>query len=265
MTAALLVEVITLFPRMVEAPLEESILGKAQAKGLLKVRARDLRPYGEGKHQLTDDAPYGGGAGMVMKPEPLVAAIESARGALDGELAQAGLEGRARVILLDPQGPHLTQATARRLSNENALVFVCGRYEGVDDRVRPYVDETVSLGDFVLTGGEFAALCVIDAVARLRPGVLGNETSSETESFSEGLLEGPQYTRPVEFRGVRVPDVLLSGDHGRVAAWRRRQALANTLRIRPEMLAAAPLTNEDRKLLAELGGPKVDGVKDGPA
>lgn len=261
MPGPLFVEVITLFPRMVDAPLAESILGKAQAKGLLKVRPRDLRPYGEGRHHLTDDSPYGGGAGMVMKPEPLVKAIEAARAALSAELAEAGLPDRVRVVLLDPQGTPFRQAVARRLAEENALVFVCGRYEGVDERVRPFVDEAVSLGDFVLTGGEFAALCVIDAVARLRPGVLGNEASSVTESFSEGLLEGPQYTRPVEFRGERVPDVLVSGDHARVAAWRRRQALARTLAVRPDVLAELPLSEEDREVLRALGAGR-EGVKD---
>jgi tRNA (guanine37-N1)-methyltransferase len=250
MSGPLQVEVITLFPRMVEAPLAESILGKAQQRGLLSVRARDLRPYGEGKHRLTDDTPYGGGAGMVMKPEPLVHAIEASKEALGGA---------ARVVLLDPQGRRFTQAVARELAQENALVFVCGRYEGVDERVRPFVDDTVSLGDYVLTGGEFAALCVIDAVARLRPGVLGNEASSEAESFSTGLLEGPQYTRPVEFRGVRVPDVLVSGDHAKVAAWRRRQALARTLAVRPDVLADAPLSDEDRRVLREFGADAMGG------
>jgi tRNA (guanine37-N1)-methyltransferase len=247
------VEVITLFPKMVEGPAAESILGRAQKAGLLSVRTRDLRPYGIGKHRLTDDSPYGGGAGMVMKPEPLVAAIEAARAELASERAIDPAPARpARVLLLDPQGAPFVQATAARLSREDALVLVCGRYEGIDERVRPHVDETVSLGDFVLTGGEFAALCVLDAVARLRPGVLGNDSSSEFESHSAGLLEGPQYTRPVEFRGARVPDVLLSGDHAEVARWRRRQALARTLAHRPGLLAEAPLDATGRALLAEL-------------
>jgi tRNA (guanine37-N1)-methyltransferase len=261
------VDVITLFPRMIEVPLAESILGKAQVKGLLNVRTRDLRTYAEGRHRVTDDAPYGGGAGMVMKPEPLVRAIEAAREELGRELAAAGVPGKARVVLLDPQGAPFRQETARRLAGEQALVFVCGRYEGVDERVRPFVDETVSLGDYVLTGGEFAALCVIDAVARLRPGVLGNEVSPETESFSEGLLEGPQYTRPVEFRGERVPDVLVSGDHARVARWRRRQSLARTLAVRPEVLATARLEAGDRSVLSELAAEAVNAAErlEGPA
>jgi tRNA (guanine37-N1)-methyltransferase len=250
------VDVITLFPRMIDVPLAESILGKAQQRGLLQVIARDLRPYGEGKHRLTDDTPYGGGAGMVMKPEPLVKAIEEAR-------AQAA--PGTRVILLDPQGVRFDQAAAARLSQTPGLIFVCGRYEGVDERVRPYVDEALSMGDFVLTGGEFAALCVIDAVVRLRPGVLGNETSTAEESFAQGLLEGPQYTRPLDFRGERVPDILLSGHHADVRRWRRRQALARTLAVRPEILAALPLTKEDQTTLRDLRAARNQGIAADPS
>lgn len=233
---------------MIDGPLAESVLGKAQQRGLLQVRSRDLRPYGIGKHQITDDTPYGGGAGMVMKPEPLVAAIEEARATLSAEAPQTA----AHVILMDPQGARFDQAAARRLSSKSALIFVCGRYEGVDERVRPFVDESLSVGDFVLTGGEFATLCVIDAVARLIPGVLGNELSATTESFSEGLLEGPQYTRPVEFRGVRVPEVLLSGDHAKIARWRLREALDRTRTVRPDALEAVSLGPEATKTLREL-------------
>lgn len=246
------VDIVTLFPRMIEAPLAESILGKAAQRGLLEVTARDLRPYGEGRHRLTDDAPYGGGAGMLMKPGPLVAAIEDARGALQASLDADHRGGSPRVVLLDPQGARFDQRQAVRLAAYDALVLVCGRYEGVDERVRTFVDESLSVGDFVLTGGEFAALCVVDAVARLRPGVLGNDVSPETESFTQGLLEGPQYTRPVDFRGQRVPDVLLSGDHARVDRWRRRKALERTLQLRPELLDTQPLGDRDRALLAEL-------------
>lgn len=256
--APLRIDIVTLFPRMVDAPLQESILGKAQTRGLLKVRSRDLRPHGEGKHRITDDVPYGGGAGMVMRPGPLVAAIEAAKDELSRELAGDGSSRTPRVVLLDPQGARFDQAHARRLAAEDALVFVCGRYEGVDERVRPFVDEALSVGDFVLTGGEFATLCVVDAVARLRPGVLGNEASPELESFADGLLEGPQYTRPVEFRGLRVPDVLVSGDHARVARWRRRQALERTLAVRPDVLAALSLSAEDRALLAEVERARAD-------
>jgi tRNA (guanine37-N1)-methyltransferase len=246
------VEFITLFPRMVDAPLGESILGKAREKGLLEVTTRDLRLYGVGKHRVTDDTPYGGGAGMVMRPEPLVEAIEASRESLGAALMASGLSGRPHVVLLDPQGTPFRQADARRLASHDALVFVCGRYEGVDERVRPYVDEQLSVGDFVLTGGEFAALCVVDAVARLRPGVLGNQESPVVESFTDGLLEGPQYTRPVEFRGARVPDVLTSGDHAKVAFWRRKQALARTLASRPELMEKVALDATDQKAVREL-------------
>ena len=221
------VEVLTLFPRMIAAPLEESILGKARAAGLLRVDVTDIREFAEGKHRVTDDVPYGGGAGMVMKPEPLVAAIEAAK----------ARQPSARVILMSPQGARFTQEKAQELSGRESLILVCGRYEGVDERVLKFVDEEISLGDFVLTGGEFAALAVIDAAARLLPGVLGNAESAVQESFSgEGLLEGPQYTRPPEFRGLRVPEVLLSGDHARIAGWRREQAMARTRERRPDLL-----------------------------
>ncbi len=221
------VEVLTLFPRMIAAPLEESILGKAREKGLLRVQVTDIREFADGKHRVTDDVPYGGGAGMVMKPEPLVAAIEAARQRGPG----------ARVVLLSPQGPRFNQGKAQELAGHGALILVCGRYEGVDERVLRWVDEELSLGDFVLTGGELAALAVIDAIARLVPGVLGNELSAQSESFSgEGLLEGPQYTRPPEFRGLRVPEVLLSGDHEKIARWRQDQAVARTRERRPDLL-----------------------------
>ena len=221
------VEVLTLFPRMIAAPLEESILGKAREKGLLRVQVTDIREFADGKHRVIDDVPYGGGAGMVMKPEPLVAAIEAARQRGPG----------ARVVLLSPQGARFDQGKAQELAVHGALILVCGRYEGVDERVLRWVDEELSLGDFVLTGGEIAALAVIDAIARLVPGVLGNELSAQSESFSgEGLLEGPQYTRPPEFRGLRVPEVLLSGDHEKIARWRQDQAVARTRERRPDLL-----------------------------
>jgi tRNA (guanine37-N1)-methyltransferase len=221
------VEVLTLFPRLCAAPLEESILGKAREKGLLRVSVTDIRGYADGKHRVTDDVPYGGGAGMVMKPEPLVAAIEAAKARTPA----------ARVILMSPQGQRFTQKKAQELAGLESLILVCGRYEGVDERVLEWVDEELSLGDFVLTGGELAALAVVDAVARLMPGVLGNADSAQFESFTgDGLLEGPQYTRPPEFRGRRVPDILLSGDHARIAAWRREQAATRTLMRRPDLL-----------------------------
>jgi len=227
------IEVLTLFPRMVAAPLDESILGKARERGLLRVHVQDIRVHAEGKHRVTDDVPYGGGAGMVMKPEPLVAAIEAAR----ARAAEGAQGARPRTVLMSAQGAMFDQAAAARLSLEQALVLVCGRYEGVDERVLDFVDEELSVGDFVLTGGEIAALAVIDAIARLVPGVLGNELSAQSESFSgEGLLEGPQYTRPPEFRGLRVPEVLLSGDHEKIARWREDQAVARTRERRPDLL-----------------------------
>ena len=220
------VEVLTLFPRMLLAPLEESILGKAREKGLLRVHVTDIRDYASGRHRVTDDVPYGGGAGMVLKPEPLVAAVEAAR------LRNPA----AKVFLLSPQGRRFDHAVAQELAREEAMVLVCGRYEGVDERIAGFVDGELSLGDFVLSGGEPAALAIIDAVARLVPGVLGNELSPRGESFSEGLLEGPQYTRPPEFRGLKVPEVLLSGDHEKIARWRREQSVLRTQERRPDLL-----------------------------
>jgi tRNA (guanine37-N1)-methyltransferase len=234
------VAVLTLFPRLIAGPLAESLLGKAQEKELLRVRVMDIRDFASGRHRVTDDVPYGGGAGMVMKPEPLVAAIEAAREALPG----------ARVVLLSPQGARFDQRRAEELATLERLVLVCGRYEGVDERVLAYVDEELSLGDFVLQGGEVAALAVIEAAARLVPGVLGNRESAARESFaSEALLEGPQYTRPPEFRAARVPEALLSGDHARIARWRRRQALLRTRERRPDLFQKLRLSPEDLRLL----------------
>ena len=239
--AKLEVEILTLFPRMVAGYLGESILGKAQESGLLEVRIADIRDHTQGKHRVADDAPYGGGAGMVMKPEPLVAAIEAAKARLPG----------ARVVLMSPRGRPLDQATAHRLAEVGKLVLVCGRYEGVDERVLRWVDEEVSVGDFVLTGGELAALCVVDAAARLVPGVLGNESSAGAESFAgeAGVLEHPHYTRPPEFRGMAVPGVLLSGDHRRIGRWRRREALRATRERRPDLFARLRLEGADQDLL----------------
>jgi tRNA (guanine37-N1)-methyltransferase len=238
-------EVLTLFPRMLSGPLSESLLGKAREAGHVDVRLRDVREYAEGRHRVCDDTPYGGGAGMVMKPEPLVAAIEAAR-------AEGPAGARTRVVLLSPAGPVLDQAGVARLADHDHLVLVCGRYEGVDERVADFVDETLSVGDFVLSGGEPAAWIVIDAVSRLIPGVLGNEASAAADSFTGGVLEHPQYTRPPEYRGRKVPEVLLSGDHARIARWRRGQALARTRAIRPDLFARLDLSAEDRRLLADL-------------
>jgi tRNA (guanine37-N1)-methyltransferase len=221
--------VITLFPQMFESALGHSILKKAQEKDLISIRLVDPRAYTTDRHHITDDYPYGGGQGMVMKPEPLVAAIEDIR-------AQ---NPEARVLLLSPQGAVLTQKTAAQLAQEHDLVLVCGRYEGVDERVKSFVDAELSVGDYTLSGGEPAALVVIDAVARLIPGVLGNEKSAAEESFSDGLLEYPQYTRPEEFHGMKVPEVLLSGDHERIREWRRKMSVRLTTERRPDLLAKA--------------------------
>jgi tRNA (guanine37-N1)-methyltransferase len=234
------VEILTLFPGMVSGYVRESILGKAQERGKLSVTATDIREYAEGKHRVTDDTPYGGGAGMVMKVEPLVAAIEAARARNPG----------ARVLLMSPRGPAFNQERARELvSHTPGLILVCGRYEGVDERVMGFLDGELSLGDFILTGGEIAALAVVDAVARLLPGVLGNQASHVSESFEEGLLEHPQYTRPPVFRGAEVPAVLQSGDHARIARWRRWKALRLTQERRPDLFARLEFSPADRKLL----------------
>lgn len=236
-------EVLSLFPEMLEAPLSGSVLGRAREAGLLDVRLRDIRDHGEGRHRVCDDAPYGGGAGMVMKPGPVVASIEAAR-------AEAASGARVRVVLLTPTARVFRQADAREIAGSvDHLVLVCGRYEGIDERVRAFVDDAVSLGDFVLSGGEVAALAVVDAVARLVPRVLGNAESAASESFEDGLLEYPQYTRPPDFRGAGVPEVLLSGDHGRIARWRRGQALLRTRRHRPDLFAGLTLDPVDEALL----------------
>jgi len=239
--AKLAVEILTLFPRMCTGYLGESILGKAQESGLLAVNVVDVRDHAPGKHRVTDDAPYGGGAGMVMKPEPLTDAIEASRARLPG----------ARVYLTSPRGVRLDQALARQVAEEGRAIIACGRYEGVDERVRSVVDVEVSLGDFVLTGGELAALALVDAAARFIPGVLGNASSAGEESFSGegGLLEHPHYTRPPEFRGMKVPEVLMSGDHRRIERWRRREALRVTRERRPDLFARLTPTEQDLRLL----------------
>lgn len=235
-------DIITLFPAMLEGPLTASILGKAIDKGLITINLHNLRDWAEGKHQVTDDTPYGGGDGMVMKVEPIAGALV--------ELKEK--RPQSRVLLMSPQGKPFQQADAERFSREPGLIFVCGRYEGFDERIRALVDEEVSLGDFVLTGGELAAATVLDATARLVPGVLGAAGSALSDSFSDGLLEYPQYTRPAEFKGVRVPDVLTSGNHQAIAVWRRREQLRRTLERRPELLETAPLKESDRLFLNEL-------------
>jgi tRNA (guanine37-N1)-methyltransferase len=235
-------ELLTLFPRMITGYAAESILGKAAEKKLIEIIATDIREFASGKHRVTDDTPYGGGAGMVMKVEPLVGAIEAARARLPG----------APVILLSPRGATFSQGRARALAAQGSVILVCGRYEGVDERAMKVIDEELSVGDFVLTGGELGALIVVDAVARLVPGVLGNAESAVTESFESGMLEHPQYTKPPEFRGDAVPAVLLSGNHARIAQWRRWHALQLTRARRPDLFARLePFSKQDLKLLAK--------------
>ncbi|MEP7081746.1 MAG: tRNA (guanosine(37)-N1)-methyltransferase TrmD [Chloroflexota bacterium] len=235
------IDLVTIFPELVGVPLRTSIMGRAAESGLVTFGVHDLREHGLGRHRSVDDYPYGGGAGMVMRPEPLFAAIEPLR------------EAGAVVILLDPAGERLTDALARELATLPHLALVAGRYEGIDDRVRSLVDREVSIGDYVVTGGELPALVLIDAVVRLIPGVIA-EDSSAGDSFASGLLEYPQYTRPEEFRGLGVPPVLLSGHHGEVDRWRRREALRRTMVRRPDLLDSAPLSDADRALLDELAG-----------
>jgi tRNA (guanine37-N1)-methyltransferase len=225
---------------MVSPYLGESILGKAQEKGKLSVTVTDIRNFASGKHRQADDAPYGGGAGMVMKVEPVVAALEDAARRLP----------HARKYLMSPRGERLSQRRIQELSAQpEGLVLVCGRYEGVDERVSHFVDGELSLGDFILTGGELAALAVVDAVARLLPGVLGNADSAAAETFEEGLLEYPQYTRPPSFRGLEVPLVLQQGDHARIARWRRWKSLVLTQKSRPDLFESLSLSEEDKQLL----------------
>ncbi len=245
------ISILTVFPEMVRAPLEESILKRAQEKGLFQVEIVNVRDFATDRHHSTDDYPYGGGPGMVMKPDPLFAGVESV--CATEAPPEEHPEGR-EIILTSPAGAVFTQATAHELAAKSHLVFLCGHYEGIDERVRELVvTREVSIGDYVLTGGELPALVMVDAIARLLPGVLGAEESASEESFSEGLLEYPQYTRPFEFRGLQVPAVLLSGHHEEIRRWRRRKRLEKTLECRPELLEQAPLTEEDRRILGELG------------
>jgi tRNA (guanine37-N1)-methyltransferase len=233
------IDVVTLFPDLFDLPLRTSVIGRAVERGVLEFATHDLREHGLGPHRSVDDYPYGGGAGMVLRPEPLAAAITPLR--------QAG----AHVVLLDPAGERLTDALARELAGLPHLALVCGRYEGIDERGRALADREVSIGDYVLTGGELPALVLVDAVTRLLPGVIEDE-SSAGDSFAAGLLEHPQYTRPEVFEGQAVPAVLRSGHHGEVERWRRRESLRRTLQRRPDLLDSAPLTDSDRRILDEL-------------
>ena len=236
------IDVLTLFPVMFEPIMSASMMWKARDRGLLDFRVHDIRDYALDKHRQVDDAPYGGGGGMILKPDVLVRAIESIRPTAD-----------TPVVLMSPQGRLLTHRVAQELSRRPHLVLVCGHYEGVDERVRNLaISDEISIGDYVLTGGELAALVVIDAAVRLIPGVLGAEDAQERDSHAQGLLEGPHYTRPAEFRGLGVPDVLTSGHHAEVERWRRQQALKRTWRQRPDLLAQADLSDDDKAYLAQL-------------
>ncbi len=234
----------TLFPDMFSSLLSESMLKRAIEKGHITVDIVDIREYAEGKHKQADDRPYGGGSGMVLMPQPLARALTSLGEPEDG--------GKRRVVLLSPQGSRFDQRLAHDLSHVDHLVLVCGHYEGVDERVKElYIDQEVSIGDFILTGGELAAMVIVDAVARLIPGVLGDPGSLDEESFSEDLLEYPHYTRPEVFEGRKVPDVLLSGHHENIRIWRRKESLKRTVLNRPDLLDGKELTSEDRELLEQ--------------
>ncbi len=236
-------DILTLFPEMFSSPFQVSVLAKAIEKGRIQIRAINLRDFAQDRHRTVDDTPYGGGQGMVMKVEPIARAIEEVKAE----------DPSTRVIYLTPQGELLNQEKVRELTSHGHLLLVCGRYEGVDERVRElFIDEEISIGDYVLTGGEFAAMVLIDAVARLLPGVLGSARSAEDDTFSYSLLEYPQYTRPPSFRGHRVPEVLLSGDHQAISLWRRREALRRTWLRRPDLLSKASLSEEDRRFLKEI-------------
>ncbi len=234
--------VLTIFPEIITSATSASILGKALERGDIAITTTDIRDYATDKHSMVDDYPYGGGPGMVMKPEPIYGAVGS-----------LSMPAGAPLILLTPQGERFTHAMAKEFASCGEIALLCGRYEGIDERVRELLPvREVSLGDFILTGGEFAALAIIDAVSRLIPGVLGDEDSPTEESFAAGLLEYPQYTRPAEFMGCKVPEILLSGDHGKVDRWRREQSLLRTLERRPDLLETAELTEEDREFLEKV-------------
>ncbi len=239
----MIIEAISVIPEVFGPYMEASILGRAQARQIFEFRAHDLRDWTHDRHRIVDDAPFGGGPGMLMKPEPLFEAVRA---------VQAQEPVHARCIFFTPTGAPFTQATAARLATYDRLLMVCGRYEGMDDRVYELADECISLGDYVLTGGEVAAMAVTDAVVRLLPGALGDDASSVSESFSDGLLEYAQYTRPASFEGREVPSVLLSGDHAKVDQWRRRNAIERTFLLRPDLLDAAALSPDEQEFVQEL-------------
>lgn len=236
-------DILSIFPEMFTSFLNSSILKKAQEKGIIEIRLCDIRQYAEDKHRMTDDAPYGGGGGMVMKVEPIDRALKDL----------ASVEGNEIIVLLTPQGETFNQEVAEQLSQYSRLILICGHYEGVDERVREYlVDREISIGDYILTGGELSALVIVDAVSRLIPGVLGNSESALSDSFSMGILEYPHYTRPSEYRGWETPEVLLSGNHREIQQWRKKEALKRTWARRPDLLQKVELSEEDRRLLDEV-------------
>lgn len=238
------IDILTLFPAMFTGVLSESIIGRARSSGAVEIRVTDFRLFSANKHHTVDDTPYGGGGGMVLKPEPIFAAVES--------LLEPG-RAKPRIILTCPQGVPYTQELALELAKEEHLILICGHYEGYDERIRRHlITDEISIGDYVLTGGEIPAMVIVDSVVRLLPGVLGNGSSAELDSFRDGLLEHPHYTRPYEFRGWKVPDVLLSGHHEKIEQWRRRESLRRTYLRRPDLLARAELTEQDRKWLKEI-------------
>ncbi len=241
------IDILTLFPNLFEAPFNFGIFKRAVENGLIELHLHDIRDFTHDKHRTADDYPYGGGAGMVLKPEPVFEAVESITSDIIDESLKPG------IILLTPQGRSLTQAVAKELSEHNHLIFICGHYEGVDERVRDHLaTDEISIGDYVLTGGEIPAMVVVDAVVRLIPGVLGSEESPLEDSYVSGLLEYPQYTRPADYRGWKVPEVLLSGNHSEIARWRREQIIKRTMERRPELLNKANLGLEDKKMVKRL-------------
>jgi tRNA (guanine37-N1)-methyltransferase len=237
----MLIQIMTLFPEMFDGPLQHSIIKRAQEQKLVEFRLWNYRDYARDKHRTVDDAPYGGGSGMVLKPDPIYRCLQDVK----------AVYPNPQVVLLTPQGIPLQQSVVRELAQNDHLVLICGHYEGFDERIRAWVDREVSIGDFILTGGELAALVVSDAVTRLIPGVLGSEDSAVYDSFSDGLLDYPHYTRPVEYEGLKVPEVLLSGHHAQIKAWRRREALLRTARRRPELLGKATLSPFDQAILRQ--------------
>lgn len=238
------IDVLTLFPNMFDGPMSESIIGKAIEKELVEIKTTNFRDYTENKHNMVDDYPFGGGAGMLLTAQPIVDSIDA--------IKKSHPETKKRIILMDPAGKKYDQKLAEELSQEEHLIFICGHYEGFDERIKSHVTDEVSIGDFILTGGELGAMVIIDSVVRLLPETLGNVLSNQTDSFSTGLLEHPQYTRPRSFRGEEVPEVLLSGNHAKIAEWQEKASLRKTLERRPDLLEKIELTEQQEKWLQEI-------------